>query len=217
MPLTRRHLLLAATLAPAASVALAQPKAPVPGKDFREVSPPQPVESGARIEVLEFFQYGCPHCYTFTPIVEGWRKKRGAEIDYRRIHINWDGGTLNHTKLYYTLEQMNLVDKLHERVFFAIHREKRRLLDPKDIAEFMAANGVDRAQWESNFASFSVNTRASRAGQVWRAFRIEGTPAVGIDGRFVTAPSMAGTFDNAVTVMDALVARARSERPPAKK
>jgi len=129
--------------------------------------------------VLEFFQYSCPHCYTFTPDLERWRKQRTADVDYRRLPINWDNSTVNHTKTYYTLEQMSLLEALHEKFFATIHRERRRMLDVKEIAEFMAANGVDRAKWDSNFNSFSVNTRVSRAGQVWRAYKIEGTPAVG--------------------------------------
>jgi thiol:disulfide interchange protein DsbA len=209
---TRRRIVLATALAPALSIAHAQPKTPTPVTDFRDVNPPQPTDSGAKIEVLEFFQYSCPHCYSFTPELEAWRKKRAADIDYKRIPINWDNTTLNHTKIYYTLEQMDLVDKLHEKVFAAFHRDRRRLLDPNEIADFMAANGVDRAQWLSNFNSFAVNTKASRAGQVWRAYKIDGTPAVGIDGRFVTAPSMVGSRDGAIKVMDYLVTTAQKER-----
>jgi len=212
MHFTRRRLVLAAALAPAMPFAHAQPKAPAAGKEFRDVQPPQPTDAGGKVEVLEFFQYSCPHCYTFTPHAESWQKKRAADVAYRRVHINWDNSTINHTKTYYTLEQMNLLDKLHEKVFAAIHRERRRLLDPKEIAEFVAANGVDRAQWESNFNSFAVSTKVSRAGQVWRAYRIEGTPAVGIDGRFLTGPSMAGTLEGAIVVMDTLVTRAQRER-----
>lgn len=208
----RRQLVLAAALLPTLSFAQSQGKPPVAGKDFRDVQPPQPVESGNKIEALEFFQYSCPHCYTFMPDLESWRKRRTADVDYKRLPINWDNGTVNHTKAYYTLEQMNLLEPLHEKFFAVIHRERRRMIDGKEIADFMAANGVDRAKWESNFNSFSVNTRVSRAGQVWRAYKIEGTPAVGIDGRFVTAPSMAGTREGAIAAMDFLVARAQRER-----
>jgi thiol:disulfide interchange protein DsbA len=212
MHTTRRRILLAASLAPALSIARAQPKAPAAGTDYREVKPAQPVDSGSKIEALEFFQYSCPHCYSFTPELEAWRKKRAADVDYKRLPINWDNGTINHTKIYYALEQMGLVDKLHEKVYAAYHRERRRMLDPNEIADFMAASGVDRAQWLSNFNSFAVNTKVSRAGQVWRAYRIDGTPAVGIDGRFVTAPSMAGSRERAIAVMDNLVTVAQRDR-----
>ena len=210
MPTTRRRLVLATAALPAAS--LAQPKGPTAGVQYREVKPPQPTDTGNKIEVLEFFQYSCPHCYSFTPDLERWRKKRGADIEYRHLPINWDNGTVNHTKTFYALEQMGLLDKLHEKFFAVIHRERRRMLDTNEIADFMAANGVDRAQWLSNFNSFGLNARVSRAGQVWRAYKIDGTPAVGIDGRFVTAPSMTGGREGAIAVMDYLVDQAKRER-----
>ena len=211
MHLTRRRIILATALAPALSVARAQPGTPVAPKDYRDVSPPQPTEPGAKVEVLEFFQYSCPHCYSFTADLEGFRKRR-ADVDYRRLPINWDNSTINHTKTYYTLVQMDLVEKLHEKFFGIIHREKRRMLDPNEIADFMAANGVDRAQWLSNFNSFGVSTRVSRAGQVWRAYKIDGTPMVGVDGRYITAPSMTGSREGAIKVMDYLVGLAQRER-----
>jgi len=217
MHFARRRLVLATALLPALPLAHAQPKAPVAGKDFRDVQPPQPVDSGSKIEALEFFQYSCPHCFSFMPDLEAWRKKRAADVDYKRLPINWDNSTVNHTKTYYTLEQMNLLDRLHEKFFAAIHRDRRHLLDINEIADFMATNGVDRAQWLSTFNSFAVNTRVSRAGQIWRAFKIEGTPMVGIDGRFVTAPSMTGSREGAIAAMDFLVARAQRERAGAAK
>ncbi len=211
MHLTRRRIVLATALAPALSAARAQPGAPVALKDYRDVNPPQPTESTAKVEVLEFFQYSCPHCFTFTPDLESFRKRR-TDVDYRRLPINWDNSTINHTKTYYTLVQMDIVEKLHEKFFGVIHREKRRMLDPNEIADFMAANGVDRAQWMNNFNSFGVSTRVSRAGQVWRAYKIDGTPIVGIDGRYLTAPSMTGSREGAIKVMDYLVGLAQRQR-----
>ncbi|MCS7101954.1 MAG: thiol:disulfide interchange protein DsbA/DsbL, partial [Burkholderiaceae bacterium] len=114
---------------------------PAEGTDYRIVSPPQPVDTGAKIEVLEFFQYGCPHCYAFNPELEGWRKKLPADVEYRRLPVNWDNATLNHTKLYYALEALNRLNDLHDKVFAAIHVQKKRLLDVNEIADFMAASG----------------------------------------------------------------------------
>lgn len=221
-PTDRRTVLAALAAAPAA--VWAQPKGrphPQDGIDYRTLSTPQPVEDGPKVEVLEFFQYTCPHCYTFLPDVERWAKRRADDIVLRRIAINWDNATVNHTKTYYALEQLGLVEKLHEKFFREIHvvrasldrrNPKRFVTAPEDIADFMAANGVDRGQWLNAFNSFAVNTRVSRAGQVWRAYQIDGTPAVGIGGRFVTAPSMVGSREGALAVMDFLVAQAQRER-----
>jgi protein dithiol oxidoreductase (disulfide-forming) len=182
------------------------------GKDFRAVQPPQPVESGQRIEVLEFFQYSCPHCFTFTPDLEKWRKSAGDEVDYRRIPINWDNSTLNHTKLYYALEALGKLDSMHEKVFSAFHNGKRRLLDLGEITDFVGNNGIDKKQFTDTFNSFTVATKTNRAGQIWRAYKIDGTPSLGVDGKFVTAPSMVGTRDGGIAALTALVQRARSER-----
>jgi thiol:disulfide interchange protein DsbA len=211
--LHRRSLLAAAALLPALpTLARAQAKGaqPVELRDFRPVTPRQPVE-GSKIEVLEFFQYSCPHCYTLNGLLEGWKKNLPADVEFKRISINWDNSTLNHTKTYYALEQMNRLD-VHEKFFSAIHNGRRRMLDPGEIADFMANNGIDKAKWNENFNSFTVNARSSRAGQTWRAYKIDGTPMLAVDGKYITAPSMVGSREGTLTVLDFLIARARSER-----
>jgi thiol:disulfide interchange protein DsbA len=205
----RRQLVLAAAALPA--LALAQTgTAPVEGTQYLPVRPPQPTESGGRVEVLEFFQYSCPHCARFTPDLDAWTKRQGSAIDYKRVPINWDGSTLPHTKIYFTLEQLGRLD-LHDKVFRAIQVDRRKLADPNEIADFMAAQGIDRKQWLDNFNSFSVNTKTARAGQVWRAYKIEGTPAVAIDGRYMVQLQREGPGAT-LAIMDALVVRAQKEK-----
>ena len=212
MQSTRRRFVVAAALAPAASVTLAQPKEPVPGRDFREVKPAQPVDTGNKIEVLEFFQYSCPHCATFDPDMEGWRRKAPADVEYRRLPVAFNAATTNHSKIYYALRQLNKVDELHKKVFAAYHGQRMRLLDPNEIADFMAASGIDRKLWLDTFNSFGVATQASRAAQVWAGYKLEGTPAVAVDGKWLTAPSMVGSRAGTLTVIDHLVVLARKER-----
>jgi thiol:disulfide interchange protein DsbA len=210
VPLNRRHLLLAASTLPC--LAFAQARAPQELKDFRPVTPQQPVESGSKIEVLEFFQYTCPHCFTYEPVLAGWRKTLPADVEYKRIPISWDQGNLPHVRIYYTLEALGKVNELHTKVFQAVQQQRKPMLKPDEIADFMAANGIDRKQWLDAFNSFSVGARANRAGQVWRAFKIDGTPAMGVDGRWVTAPSMVGSREGSLAVLDYLIQRARGER-----
>jgi thiol:disulfide interchange protein DsbA len=212
MTTTRRRLLLATALAPAISVTQAQPKEPVALRDYRDVKPAQPVDTGNKIEVLEFFQYSCPHCASFDPELEAWRRKMTADAQYRRLPVAFNAATANHTKIYYTLQQLNKVDELHRRVFAAYHVQRKRLLDPNEIADFMAANGIDRKVWLDNFNSFGVATQTNRAAQVWVAYKLDGTPAVAIDGKWMTAPSMVGTREGTLPVMDYLIERARKER-----
>jgi protein dithiol oxidoreductase (disulfide-forming) len=208
--LDRRHFVAVAALLPLVVQAQGKGGQPVELRDYRPVNPPQPTE-GSKIEVLEFFQYSCPHCYAFNADLERWKKTLPADVEFKRVAINWDGATLNHTKTYYALEQLNRLD-IHEKFFSAIHNGRRRMLDVAEIADFMANNGIDKARWTENFNSFTVNTRSSRAGQIWRAYKIDGTPAMAVGGRFVTAPSMVGSREGTTAVLDFLIARVRSEK-----
>lgn len=210
LSLSRRHLLIAAALTPC--LVHAQGRTPQELKDYAPVRPPQPTEAGNKIEVLEFFQYTCPHCATYEPVLEGWRKNLPADVEYRRNPIAWDDRTVPHVKIYYTLEALKKTHELHTRVFRAVQQERRPLLKTDEIADFMAANGIDRKQWLDTFNSFTVATRANRAGQVWKAYKVDGTPAVAVDGRFLTAPSMVGSREGSLPVLDFLIQRARTER-----
>ncbi|MCX8116145.1 MAG: DsbA family protein, partial [Burkholderiaceae bacterium] len=115
-------------------------------------------------------------------------------------------------RIYYALEALGKTADLHSKVFVAIVTNRRPMLKPDEIADFMAANGIDRKQWLDAYNSFTVATRANRAAQVWRAYKIDGTPTVAVDGKFVTAPSMVGSREGAVAVLDYLIQRSRAER-----
>jgi thiol:disulfide interchange protein DsbA len=210
--LTRRQLVLAAALRP--GIALAQGKSGTPdaGIDYREVKPAQPTETGNKIEVLEFFWYGCPHCASLAPDLEAWRKKLPADVEYRRLPVAFDESRTPHSKIFYALQQLGKEDALHMKVFNAIVNNRQPMLKSDEIADFMVANGIDRKQWLDAYNSFSVATKANRAMQVWKAYKIDGTPSLGVDGKWVTAPSMVGSRQGALAVMDFLIVKARNER-----
>jgi protein dithiol oxidoreductase (disulfide-forming) len=215
MPLSRRSLLIVSVATAATPLlAHAQPaaRAPQEVKDYTVLRTPVPVESGAKIEVLEFFQYSCPHCATFEPYLAAWKKKLPTDVDYRRIPIAWDNSTMPHVRIYYTLEALGKLPEMHDKVFAAIQKNRQPMLNPDAIADFMAANGIDRKQWLDTYNSFSVAARANRAGQIWRAYKVDGTPIMAVDGRFMTAPSMVGTREGTLVVLDYLVQRSRAER-----
>jgi len=208
--LDRRHLIAATLALPLVAHAQGKGAQPVELRDYRPVMPAQRVD-GNRIEVLEFFQYSCPHCYSFNADLERWKKTLPADVEFKRISINWNEDTVNHTRMYYSLEALGRLD-VHEKVFSAFHNARRRLLDPKEIAGFMANNGIDSARWNETFTSFGVNSRVSRAGQVWRAYKVSGTPELAVDGKFITSPSMVSSREGTLAVLDFLIARARAER-----
>jgi thiol:disulfide interchange protein DsbA len=206
-------LIAGAPLALLGAPARAQGAAPKEGADYIRIATPVATDSPGKIEVLEFFQYSCPHCFHFAPDLETWRKRQPADVAYKRIPVVFNPATLPHAKIYYALETLNKLEDMHMKVFTAFHVDKRRLIDPKDIADFMAANGIDRDKWNATFDSFTVSTRATRAQQVWQNYKIDGTPMIGIDGRFLTGPSVvqAQSKAGALVVMDWLIERVRAE------
>lgn len=227
----RRHLVIAATAAGSFAVcgtALAQ-YAAREGKEFRRVTDPEDKalkeflaglrQKGAanpRVEVFEFFQYSCPHCFTFNKDLEAWRKTAGSEVDYQRVPVHWDNSTLNHTKLYYALRKLGKHDALHEQVFTAFHVNKRKLLAPNEIADFVATAGVDRKAFLDAFNSDEIAAQAADAGKTWRALGVDGTPTLVVDERYLTSPSLVGTRDGGIRALNAVVLRARTERPAKK-
>jgi len=185
---------------------------PVAGTDYIVLQNPQPVETGDKIEVTEFFQYSCPHCFAFTPDLQAWRKQLPADVAYVRVPVAFDPSRQPHSQLYYSLQALGRLD-LHDRVFSAIHVEHHPLLDTNQIADFMAENGIDRAKWLQTYNSFSVVSEANRAVQVYTAYKIDGTPMLACDGRYETSPAMVhGSRPESLVVMDFLIDKARKER-----
>lgn len=212
-----RTALLAAGLVLGAT-APAQAAQPVAGKDYLLVKPAQPTDSGGKVEVLEFFWYGCPHCANLQPFLESWLKRKPGDVDFKRMPAVFQDSWVPLTRAYYTLEAMGLVDKLHQDVFNAIHKQKARLVDANSIIDWAAGKGVDRKKFGDTFNSFGINGRTQRSIEMTKRFDIPGTPAIAIDGKYLTAPSMvlkadrSLDYDRFFEVVDALIAEARKGR-----
>lgn len=202
---------LMASLAPV--MVQAQGKKPVPGTDYQVLDPRAPVEAPAgKIEVVEFFWYNCPHCATLEPTLNEWVKRLPKDVAFRRVPRRFADGEVPQQQLYYALESMGLVDKLHAKVFAAVHGERRNLNRPEAIADWVAAQGVDKAKFMGQFSSFSVVTKATKAAQLQNAYRVDGVPALGVAGRFLTDGQMAGSNERALQVVESLMADVRAGR-----
>lgn len=197
---------------------------PVLGKEYNLVKPPQPTDSGNKIEVLEFFWYGCPHCYNLQPSLETWLKRKPSDVEFKRTPAVFQDSWLPLTRTYYAVEALGLTDKLHHEIFNALHRERIRLQDPKKlldpglIFDWVAGKGVDRKKFADTYNSFGINGRTQRSIELTRKFDIPGTPTIVIDGKFLTAPSMTLKSDRAIDydrffqVVDGLIAETRKSR-----
>jgi protein dithiol oxidoreductase (disulfide-forming) len=194
----------------AATGVRAQGAAPVEGKDFVRLGTPAPVAVPAgKVEVVEFFSYGCPHCYSFEPMLEAWVRKLPPDVVFRRVPAAFNAAWEGLAKAYYALEASGQVDALHKRMFAAIHVQRQRLDKEADVAAFVKSAGGDEARFLDAYKSFGVATKLRQGKQLADAYRIDGVPTLGIHGRWFTSGSLAGTHERALAVADQLIQRAR--------
>jgi protein dithiol oxidoreductase (disulfide-forming) len=204
---------LAALAALQSPAAWAQFQRPVAGSDYAVLETAAPVEAPAgKIEVVEFFWYNCPHCNAFEPILSEWVKKLPKDVAFRRIPVAFNASFVPQQRLYYALEAMGLLEKVHPKVFAAIHVEKLNLAKGEAITEWVGKNGVDTATFLSQYNSFGVVTKAQKATQLQNAFKVEGVPALGVAGRFYTDGTMAHSMERALLVVQSLLDDIRKKR-----
>ncbi|CAN5865556.1 thiol:disulfide interchange protein DsbA [soil metagenome] len=184
---------------------------PVEGTNYVRLSQPVPPSAGpGKIEVVEFFWYGCPHCNAFEPTLEAWVKTIPPDVEFHRIPVAFrEEPYAAHQRIYYALEAMGQVNAMHRKVFYAIHNDRLRLDKPADIAAFMGKNGLDSAKFLEFYNSFSVQSKARQANKIAEAYKIDGVPALGVQGRFYTSGSLAGSNEKALQVVEFLIQRVR--------
>ena len=193
--------------------AQAQAVKPEAGADYLVLDKKAAVEAPAgKVEVVEFFWYNCPHCNSFEPTLEGWIKRAPKDVMVRRVPVGFRDEFVPQQRLYYTLEAMDLVDKLHGKVFAAIHVEKLQLSKADSIADWVAKQGVDKAKFLEQYNSFAVATKASKATQLQNAYKVEGVPAMGVAGRFYTDGTLGKNMPRVLQVVDHLIAEVRAGR-----
>ena len=187
--------------------AQAQMKAPVLGTHYLALGSPAPTEAPAgKVEVVEFFWYNCPHCNAFEPELAAWLKKMPKNIAFRRVPVAFNASFVPQQRLYFSLEALGLMDKLHSKVFDAIHKQKVKLDEGQAITAWVVQNGVDQAKFLNAYNSFSVETKTKKAVQLQEAYKVEGVPALGIAGRFYTDAGLAGGMTRALQVVEILAA-----------
>jgi thiol:disulfide interchange protein DsbA len=195
------------------SLAQAQAGAPSAGVDYQRLDKPVAVDTPAgKIEVIEFFWYSCPHCNAFEPTLEAWIKQAPKDVVVKRVPVGFRPDFAPQQRLFYAIEAMGLVDKLHAKVFQAIHVERQRLDTPEAIADWVAKQGVDKAKFMEQFNSFSVASKQKRAVQLQDAYRVEGVPALGIAGRFYTDGTLGKGMERALKVAEHLIDEVRKGR-----
>ena len=199
--LSRRSLLLAAAAAGICALPVAQAQ-PAPGRDYRVVDPALPTDSGDRIEVLEFFWYGCVHCFNLEPALEAWSAKLGADVALRRVPAVFNDRWAHDAQIYYALEALGALPKVHQPLFDAIHKSKLETTNRKAFDEFLGKQGVDLKKFEEAFKSFGVQSKMKRAYQTTRAYRVDGTPSLAVHGTYTITADQGGSAKGMFAVAD---------------
>jgi thiol:disulfide interchange protein DsbA len=180
------------------------------GKGYAELKERAPVEAPAgQVEVVEFFSYGCSHCKNFEPMFSAWKKSAPKDVAVRMVHVGFQSSFEPLQRIYYALEALGQVDALHAKVFDALQAQRRRLNQPDVLFPWIAEQGVDRAKFEEAYKSFGVATKLRRAVQLQEAYQVEGTPALGVAGRYYTDGSMAGGFQRMIQLTNGLIEQER--------
>jgi len=206
MDLQRRSLVIALALAPLAARAQGKPQ-------YNELNPPQPVEAPAgKIEVVEFFWYGCPHCYSLEPVLEAWEKKLPADVQLRLIPAVFNDRWGYDAAIYYTFDALGVLARVHSAFFDAIHRDHLRTDNPAALNEWLQNHGIDPKKFSETFKSFGVQSKTRRAAQQTLAYKIDGTPAMAVQGRFTVSAEQGRTHEGLLQTVDYLVQLVRSQK-----
>ena len=190
----------------------------VAGVNYRPLVPAQPTDAPpGKVEVVEVFWYGCPHCYALDPYIESWRKTKPAYIEFHRVPVTWQPVHQSHAKLFYTFEALGKEEALHNAVFAEMHDRKNFMFMQGDEKEtlsaqvtFATAHGVSAADFTNAYSSFTVQTNMQKADELVHRYHVDGVPLLVINGKYVTDVNMAGSPANVMSVVNDLAA---SEKP----
>lgn len=184
---------------------------PMEDADYIRISP-QPGAGGDRIEVIEFFYYGCDSCYRFEPVLAGWLRKLPSDVSFRRVpalrRMEW----VPLTRLYFVLEEAGALDRLHGEVYKAVHEKSIDLGDSGELIKWAEMNGLDRASFEKILNSERMSVKVQKARDTTVAYGIRATPSMVVDGKYLTGGVMLGSLEALLPVVDGLIDKARKER-----
>jgi len=210
--LKRFVVVLASLLLPVGAYAAQQLTA---GVDYAEMSPQAIDTPPGKIEVVEFFWYGCPHCYDLEPALEPWVKKLPKDVVFKRVPAAFNEQWAIAARVYYALESIGESERLHVKLFNAIHRDHLRITSESEMADWLKKQNVDVAKYAAAYKSFAVDSRLKRAVQLLEGYRIDGKPAIDgvpalvVQGRYLANGSMSGSREKLLQTVDYLIAQVR--------
>ncbi|GAW86052.1 thiol:disulfide interchange protein DsbA [Bathymodiolus platifrons methanotrophic gill symbiont] len=177
------------------------------GKGYKDLSATQPTQDPAKVEVIEFFWYGCPHCYQFEPALDEWKANLPENVTFIRQPAVFSAVWAKHAKAYFTAEVLGVVDKVHADFFLDIQVKKQKLTSEEDLAVFFVAHGVDKAAFHDAYNSFIVDTKMRQAKTMGPRYGITGVPAIVVNGKYLVNGKTAGSHGGMIKVMNELIAQ----------
>jgi protein dithiol oxidoreductase (disulfide-forming) len=186
-----------------------------PNYEYRLI-PPRPPATGERIEVIEFFWYGCPYCNQLQSALESWLQRKPADVELRRIPAIFRESWIPHARLFYTLEALGELGRLHQTVYRTHHIEHENLNSAERSVDWAVRHGIDRTAWLATYNSPEVDQKVRQAIADTRLYSVQGTPSLVVDGRYLTSTGMTETVSGVIPILDELIRLAREERTPGK-
>ncbi|SEM64639.1 thiol:disulfide interchange protein DsbA [Pseudomonas sp. ok272] len=205
-----RNLILSAALVTASLFGMTAQAAEAPSAPYVELSNAVPVAVPGKIEVVELFWYGCPHCYSFEPVINPWVEKLPSDVNFVRIPAMFGGPWDAHGQMFLTLEAMGVEHKVHAAVFDAIQNKREKLVDKNDMANFLATQGVDKDKFLATFDSFAIKGKVVQAKELAKKYEISGVPTLIVNGKYRFDIGSAGGPEQALNLADQLVAKERA-------
>ena len=174
------------------------------GKHYKRIDQSKTLDND-KVEVLEFFMYGCPHCYSFEPYLNKWQKGKPEDVEFIRVPATFSALATLHARAYYALQMLDAGEIIHPKFFSEIHNNKNIMRSVDALADFVQQYGVDRSEFVDAMNSFAVEGNIRKATKLINEYEINGVPAVTVNGKYLISASMAGSYDNMVRIIDYLI------------
>jgi thiol:disulfide interchange protein DsbA len=207
-PISRIFIGFAAALTVASAVAQQSPP-----KEFYELTVPLPTDSPGKVEVTEFFWYGCPHCYALEPSLEDWVDKLPKDVVFKRMPAIFNDNWAISARIFYAFDQLGLIPRLHRAFFDAIHKDGLRPTDDDEVDAWLKKHAVDVGQFHDAEKSFGTESRMRRASQLLESAKIDGVPSIVVQGKWVVIAQASPS--QMLQNVDKFIAQARKDLPAA--
>lgn len=179
---------------------------------FETIATPQPTQNPDKVEVIEFFWYGCPHCYAFEPLLESWAKKRPANVDFIRQPAAFSDLWAKHAKAFYVAQALGVIDKVHADFFDTIQNKHQKLETEEQLAEFFKAHGVKESDFHDAYNSFLVDTKVRQAAVIPARYGVTGVPVLIVNGKYKVDGKSAGSHEKMIEVLNQLIKKESKDK-----